>query len=251
VITDCGEKAREMPKRAHSPKLHEIRRQVCQDSEPTVSGLGVFGEFDNPYLTFKPSYEAGILEVFADLVGKGLVFKQLKPIHWCVCCGTALAEAELEYKDVSSPSIFVNFPATDETVKRLIEMGLATSDEARQAQVCFMVWTTTPWTLAANLAVRCIRTLTTQPSVMRRTAGGTCPSSPSSGSCRRAGRRVDQGPIPRRREAGCEAAIWKGCDTSTRSSIRIRPTKTPTWCPGDYVTIEDGTGLVHTAPART
>ncbi len=71
--------------------------------------LGVFGDFANPYLTFKPQYEAGILEVFAELVAKGLVYKQLKPIHWSVGCETALAEAELEYKDISSIEHFCEF----------------------------------------------------------------------------------------------------------------------------------------------
>jgi len=115
--------------------------------------LGVFGDFDNPYLTFKPSYEAGILEVFAELVGKGLVYKQLKPIHWSIGCETALAEAELEYKDIASPSIFVNYPVTKESISKLIELGLVEAGEAEVAKVCFMIWTTTPWTLAANLAV--------------------------------------------------------------------------------------------------
>ncbi|MHC4720788.1 MAG: isoleucine--tRNA ligase, partial [Planctomycetota bacterium] len=111
---------------------------------------GIFGDFDNPYLTFKPQYEAGILEVFAELVAKGLVYKQLKPIHWSVECETALAEAELEYKDISSPSIFVNFPVAKESMAKLIELGLA---EDGDENVYFMIWTTTPWTLAANLAI--------------------------------------------------------------------------------------------------
>ena len=115
--------------------------------------LGIFGDFDNPYLTFKPQYEAGILEVFAELVDKGLVYKQLKPIHWSVGCETALAEAELEYKDISSPSIFVNFPVAKESVKQLIELGLVEGSEAESSKVCLMIWTTTPWTLTANLGV--------------------------------------------------------------------------------------------------
>ena len=113
----------------------------------------MFGDFDNPYLTFKPSYEAGILEVFAELVEKGLVYKQLKPIHWSIGCETALAEAELEYKDIASPSIFVNYPVAEESIGKLVELGLVEAGDAVNAKVCFMIWTTTPWTLAANLAV--------------------------------------------------------------------------------------------------
>jgi len=115
--------------------------------------LGIFGDFQNPYLTFKPAYEAGVLEVFAELVEKGLVYKQLKPIHWSVGCQTALAEAELEYKDISSSSIFVNMPVAAGSFGRLVELGLIETEYSEQAKICFMVWTTTPWTLAANLAV--------------------------------------------------------------------------------------------------
>ncbi|RPJ24620.1 MAG: isoleucine--tRNA ligase, partial [Planctomycetaceae bacterium] len=153
VMTDLGEKAKSMPKQEIRRDCMKYAGRYVKIQSRQFQDLGVFGDFDNPYLTFKPSYEAGILEVFAEMVGKGLVYKQLKPIHWCIGCETALAEAELEYKDVASPSIFVNFPTTDETTKRLVEMGLVTSEQAQQAQVCLMIWTTTPWTLAANLAV--------------------------------------------------------------------------------------------------
>ncbi len=77
----------------------------------------------------------------------------MKPIHWSVGCETALAEAELEYKDIDSPSIFVNFPVAKDSIPRLTELGLVTAEQAQNAKVCFMIWTTTPWTLAANLAV--------------------------------------------------------------------------------------------------
>jgi len=90
------------------------------------------------------------LEIFAELVGNGLVYKQLKPIHWSIGCETALADAELEYQDITSASIFVNFPVAAESEGRLKELGLV--DEGG-AKACFMIWTTTPWTLAANLAV--------------------------------------------------------------------------------------------------
>ena len=72
--------------------------------------LGVMGDWDNPYLTLDPRYEAGILDVLADLLDDGYVFRQLKPIHWCMSDRTALAEAELEYHDETTPSIYVNFP---------------------------------------------------------------------------------------------------------------------------------------------
>jgi isoleucyl-tRNA synthetase len=153
VVTELGEKAKQMQK----PEIRQLCKKYASKYVKVQSKqfqeLGIFGDFDNPYLTFKPQYEAGILEIFAELVGKGLVRKQLKPIHWCVDCGTALAEAELEYQDIDSPSIYVNFSATKESVNKLIELGLVKADDATKSQVCFMIWTTTPWTLAANLAV--------------------------------------------------------------------------------------------------
>jgi isoleucyl-tRNA synthetase len=153
VVTELGEKAKELSK----PEIRQLCKKYASKYVKIQSRqfqqLGVFGDFENPYLTFKPAYEAGILEVFAELVGKGLVKKQLKPIHWSVGCETALAEAELEYKDIDSPSIFVNFLLAKDSVPRLIELGLVSAEQANQAQVCLMIWTTTPWTLAANLAV--------------------------------------------------------------------------------------------------
>ena len=90
VVTELGEKAKQMSKpdirrdcKKYASKYVKLQGRQFQD-------LGVFGDFENPYLTFKPQYEAGILEVFAELVGKGLVYKQLKPIHWSVGCETAL-----------------------------------------------------------------------------------------------------------------------------------------------------------------
>src|SRR4030067_1732615 len=71
------------------------------------------GDWERPYLTFNPEYEAGIIEVFGKLVEKGYIYRILKPIHWCMRCQTALAEAELEYSDETSPSIYVNFKLND------------------------------------------------------------------------------------------------------------------------------------------
>lgn len=98
--------------------------------------LGVFGDFDDPYLTMSHSFEAGIVKVFGDLFKKGYIYKGLKPIHWCGNCNTALAEAEIEYDDKHvSPSIYVKFPIKGK------------KDEY------VLIWTTTPWTLPANVAV--------------------------------------------------------------------------------------------------
>lgn len=104
--------------------------------------LGGWGEWDRPYLTMSNEYEAAILEVFADLVERGYVYRGLRPIHWCITCRTALAEAELEYYEKSSPSITVRFPLREDP------KGVFGS-----APAFVLIWTTTPWTIPANLAV--------------------------------------------------------------------------------------------------
>ena len=150
VITELGEAARTMDKPAIRKKCYSYAMKYLRKQVEQFQALGIFGDFEHPYLTMDSKYEQGILEVFAELVGHGLVFKQLRPIHWSVGCETALADAELEYKDISSPSIFVNFPVRAESLGTLKTLGLATDPSAKP---CFMIWTTTPWTLAANLAV--------------------------------------------------------------------------------------------------
>src|SRR5262249_46460247 len=107
------------------------------------SRLGVLGDWPHPYLTLDPRFEASILDVLADLIEGGYVGRQLKPIHWCISDRTALAEAELEYREESTPSIFVNFECVS---------GMPKSwDDG--APWNLMIWTTTPWTLPANVAV--------------------------------------------------------------------------------------------------
>jgi isoleucyl-tRNA synthetase len=105
--------------------------------------LGILGDWAHPYLTMDPRYEQGILEVFAQFVKAALVYKQLKPVPWSVANQTALADAELEYKDVEDPTVFVEFPLVKGS-----ELANKFADPA-----AFIVWTTTPWTLPANLAI--------------------------------------------------------------------------------------------------
>jgi isoleucyl-tRNA synthetase len=104
--------------------------------------LGVFGDWDNPYITMAPAYQAVIAREFGRFVGRGLVYKGLKPVHWCMHCKTALAQAEVEYEDQRTPSVYVRFPLT----------GPLPSAPAL-AKPSLVIWTTTPWTLPANLAI--------------------------------------------------------------------------------------------------
>ncbi|HQC42508.1 MAG TPA: class I tRNA ligase family protein, partial [Verrucomicrobiota bacterium] len=97
--------------------------------------LGVLGDWDNPYLTLSPELEAAELRLFADIVEKGFVYRGKKPVYWSIPCRTALAEAEVEYADHVSPSIYVKFPV------------------GGRKNTFVIIWTTTPWTLPANLAI--------------------------------------------------------------------------------------------------
>jgi isoleucyl-tRNA synthetase len=112
--------------------------------------LGILGEWDEPYLTMAPSYQAAILRELATFVEKGLVYKAKKSVHWCISCRTALAEAEVEYDDNhKSPSIDVRMPLAESALSALsAKLGLPLPEK-----VYAVIWTTTPWTLPANLAV--------------------------------------------------------------------------------------------------
>ncbi|PKN63159.1 MAG: isoleucine--tRNA ligase [Deltaproteobacteria bacterium HGW-Deltaproteobacteria-15] len=107
--------------------------------------LGVFGEWDRPYLTMSYDYEATIVREFGKFALNGSLYKSKKPIYWCISCKTALAEAEVEYEQHTSPSIFVKFPMVSDISKD--------HPELRDKQVYILIWTTTPWTIPANLAV--------------------------------------------------------------------------------------------------
>jgi len=107
--------------------------------------LGVFGDWEHPYLTMSFDYEAGILREFGRFVATGAVYEGTKPVYWCIACRTALAEAEVEYADHTSPSIYVKFPLADPPER--VHPALA------GRRVFFVIWTTTPWTIPSNLAV--------------------------------------------------------------------------------------------------
>jgi isoleucyl-tRNA synthetase len=107
--------------------------------------LGVFGDWDQPYVTMNARYESVVVRLFYDFLEKGMVYKGLKPVYWCIHDGTALAEAEVEYANHTSPSIWVKYELTSDPAK--IDPALAGK------KVSTIIWTTTPWTLPASLAV--------------------------------------------------------------------------------------------------
>ena len=116
------------------------------DQKEQFKRLGVWGDFDDPYLTIKPEFEAKQVEVFGEMFKKGYIYKGLKPVYWCADCNTALAEAEIEYQDDPCYSIYVKFPIVDDKGK-FSDLGI----DLKKASV--VIWTTTTWTLPGNLAI--------------------------------------------------------------------------------------------------
>ena len=251
VVEQLGEKIRQMSKLDIRRDCMEYASKYVKVQSRQFQELGVFGDFQNPYLTFKPQYEAGILEVFAELVDKGLVYKQLKPIHWSIGCETALAEAELEYKDISSPSIFVNFPVTKESVSRLIELGLVKQDEIKNAKVCFMIWTTTPWTLTANLAIA-VHPYLDYTTISYEKNGQKFISIVT---IERIEAVVAAGRLKERQYSVGKKTV-RGSELESlryvHPFVESNPTNKDAFMIilAEYVTTEDGTGLVHTAPGH-
>ncbi len=111
--------------------------------------LGVMGDWDNPYLTMNYDFEANIIRTLGKIIDKGHLHKGSKPVHWCTDCGSALAEAEVEYEDKTSPAIDVRFTAVDKPAVLAVFNASDDSDKPLNA----VIWTTTPWTLPANQAV--------------------------------------------------------------------------------------------------
>jgi isoleucyl-tRNA synthetase len=148
VTRELGEKARDMSRAEIRTRCREYARKFVDIQMAEFKRLGVFGNYENPYLTMSREYEAAIVESLGQLYEKGYVFKGKKPIYWCPTCETALAEAEVEYDNHSSNSIYVRFPVKAESLG-----GIDGIDGIDPLHTFVVNWTTTPWTLPANLGV--------------------------------------------------------------------------------------------------
>src|SRR6187455_2732442 len=196
--------------------------------------LGVFGDWDHLYLTMDFRYQAAIARALGKFVQRGLVYKGKKPVHWCIHCRTALAEAEVEYSDHSSPSIYVEFPLNPDSAD---ELGRRIPALAGRS-VSVLIWTTTPWTIPANLAIAFHpefdyaaydvdgRAVIVAEELAPRVA--------------QAVGRTFGSPIARTKGADLEGIAFRH-PLYERDSIGVL---------GDYVTLEQGTGAVHTAPGH-
>ncbi len=135
LFKELGKTKHEVDKLEFRKKAYQYALGFVDVQRNEFKRLGVLGRWESPYLTLSPRYEARLYVLFADLVKQGYVYRGLRPVHWCATCETALAEAEVEYYEKESPSIFVLFPS-------------ATKRDSN-----FLIWTTTPWTLYSNVAV--------------------------------------------------------------------------------------------------
>ena len=207
----------------HALKFRDIQREE-------FIRLGVLGDWENPYMTLAPHYEAAQLGAFAELVKKGLVYKGQKPVYWCIDCQTALAAAEIEYWDESSPSIFVAYS--------MPEAGkIHPSLEGKDVNV--IVWTTTPWTLPASLAVaiggdhdygfyRSGDTIYLFAKALRESVAAET------------GLSFDE-----------EVLVVKGRELEEHKAVHpFYPEKEILILLADYILLDTGTGCVHTAPGH-
>ena len=195
--------------------------------------LGVFGEWDKPYLTMGFEYEARIAEAFLAFLGGGYVYRGRKAVYWCISCKTALAEAEVEYENDRSPSIYVRYPVTSDPAA--LDPALA----GRKLWV--IIWTTTPWTLPASMAVAF------HPDFEYVVVGD---DDPHGDAYIVESRRM--GPVLE--ATGLNAPnILARVPAKAMEKIKVRhPFLDRAIVPvmATYVTAEDGTGIVHTAPGH-
>jgi len=223
----------------HAIPIMELRRE-CQRTaakfmelqRTQFQRLGVRADWDHPYLTATPEYEQAVLGVFGDLVARECIYRGLKPVWWCPTCETALAEAEVEYETSSSASIYVRFRVVGAPAGLL--PGVGPGDE-----VYLLIWTTTPWTLPANLALA-VHPMYQYAVVATERYGKLVVAAELVGS------------VMEVIGAGCYQVLgtlagqqWEGVRTRHPFLERESPVVL-----ADYVTLEQGTGVVHTAPGH-
>ncbi|MGA6828230.1 isoleucine--tRNA ligase [Nitrospira sp. NS4] len=238
VMKELGDKKKDLDASAIRKLCREYAEKYVAIQREEFQRLGVLGEWQQPYLTMTPSYEASIIREFGKFVERGGVYKGLKPVLWCTQDQTALAEAEVEYDNHTSPSVYVKFPVvTSPTVLSATFPGIVFPDGIKLVSV--VIWTTTPWTLPANQAVCLHRDfdyafvqvgdeiLIIAEKLLETAAK----------ACKLEGYRVLGV------KKGGEG--FEGLETQRPLSTGLSPILL-----GDFVTLEQGTGCVHIAPGH-
>ncbi len=231
VLKDKSVKREEMSTAEFRTKCQEYAEGYIARMTEQFKRLGVLGEWENPYITLKPEFEAKQIEVFGKMAEKGLIYKGMKPVYWCPFDQTALAEAEIEYQDDPCTTIFVKFPVRD--------------DKGKLGQYCdlsktyFVIWTTTPWTIPGNFAI-CVNAEFDY--VLLKAPNGEVyilAQELAQSVCKAAGVDYD----------ACEVLYTcKGSEFELmRATHPLFDRESVILC-GDHVTLEAGSGCVHTAP---
>jgi isoleucyl-tRNA synthetase len=227
VEKELGGKTTKVSAAEFRRRCREYASRYVEAHKRDFRRLGVFGQWDKPYLTMDPSMEACTAGAFIDFLEKGYVYRGLKPVYWCIYDRTALAEAEVEYEDHVSPSVWVKFPVVEGA--NGVKLG---------ADVSALIWTTTPWTLPAN------RALAFHPEFEYVVADT------SAGKLLLAKQRVDALASELGLEIRGVTGGWKGRQFE---GAKFRHSFLDLTVPGvlaEYVTLDQGSGVVHTAPGH-
>ena len=209
----------------------EFAVKFADDQRAQFERLGVLGEWDNPYLTLKNEYVAKQIEVFGKMAEKGYIYKGLKPVYWCSDCQTALAEAEIEYAEDPCYSIYVKFPVKE-------DKGVLAGLGVDPAKTYFVIWTTTTWTLPANLAI-CVGP-EYEYAVVKCGDENYIMATELVETSMVAAEKEDYEIVAKIKGAELEYMVARHPFIDRDSLIIV----------GDHVTLESGTGCVHTAPGH-
>ncbi|MBW2512161.1 MAG: isoleucine--tRNA ligase [Deltaproteobacteria bacterium] len=230
VDQKLGNKKREMSKAEVRKECRAYAQEWVEIQSEEFRRLGIFGDWQHPYLTMTTDYEAATARELARFAERDSLYKGRKPIHWCSSCVTALAEAEVEYDDHTSPSIYVKFAYRDE-----LPAGFA---ELSGKPLSFVIWTTTPWTIPANLAV-CLHP--ELPYVAVDTGSELLVMAEGLYEKVLAELKITDYTVVKTFQA--EAFEKRACRHPIYDRVSLLVL-------GDYVTLEAGTGCVHTAPGH-
>lgn len=231
VLKDKKVKRDEMTTAQFRTKCREYAESYIEKMTGQFQRLGVLGEWENPYITLLPEFEAKQIEVFGRMAEKGLIYKGMKPVYWCPFDQTALAEAEIEYADDPCTTIFVKFPVADDKGK----LG----QYADLSRTYFVIWTTTPWTIPGNYAI-CLNAEFDY--VLLQVPGGdvyVLAQDLAESVCKAAG--IDY--------AACTVlATLKGSEFELMRAKHPLFDRESVILNGEHVTLDAGSGCVHTAP---
>lgn len=223
-------------------KIRELCRKMAVEQVDTqrqgFKRLGVLAKWNDPYLTYTHDYDATDIEIFKKIYDKGSIYRGRKPVHWCMYCHTALSEAEIEYGDEISPAIFVRFAMTS------VPAGL----EAYADNLWVDIWTTTPWTLPADDCV----ILHPEATYVGVLVDGRCELMAEAlvkKCCEKFG--YDSYELAR----DAQGNTWRATGTQLQGNTYLLPIfgeqgETGVFIYADYVTLDDGTGVVHSAPGH-